>query len=480
MGKYSNERGYALLIVLLTITIIFSISAVLASKSITSAKQIDYTDEYTRSIDMAEMGATYVGVSFRKALIPSWDAVKNTPKDIYLDSNGKLTNSKGYFTEIATKFGNEIQNTVNSGSVSDTIGENHYETEIISRPDKIEFTNDANNIILYLPFNVTSVGYIGTTSYPIKYNLEITLTGKIEEDGSFSGGSVSFGVPSESDFNAFYGENNIYDYSFYGSNQFNGSNSITSDSPSGGYYSNGIKFSNDIETATINGDVGTNISISFNHVENLTVNGSLFTGNSQTLNNANLTVNGFTSVNGLILNNNSNFTVNKGKDDSTGYLDVYNYNPYYAGPSALMVNSSSNLVVNGNLRTGNVEVKNGSTLTVNGDSIFKGNFNNTDGIVDINGSAILEGDLSGLSGVLRIDGNLTYTLPYLNSFRGKVFVYGDYTGIEDSSKVVHVPEGQTELECTDSGKIYVFNGETSSSEGGKPNYNLEQNEIEYK
>ena len=59
MRIFKNEQGYALVIVLLTITLIFPLGALLIFANTTSSRQLRMTENYHQSIAMAEMGVIF-------------------------------------------------------------------------------------------------------------------------------------------------------------------------------------------------------------------------------------------------------------------------------------------------------------------------------------------------------------------------------------------------------------------------------------
>ncbi len=73
MKFIKNNRGYTLVLVLLIITLIFSISAVLIAKNINSAKQVKETENHYEAIALAEMG-----IEYGEAVIQDcWDSWKS-------------------------------------------------------------------------------------------------------------------------------------------------------------------------------------------------------------------------------------------------------------------------------------------------------------------------------------------------------------------------------------------------------------------
>ena len=67
MKKHINQRGYALLIVLITIIIFLSLSSVLISASFNHATQEKTTDQTNQAYVAAEMGVKYFETSFRNS-----------------------------------------------------------------------------------------------------------------------------------------------------------------------------------------------------------------------------------------------------------------------------------------------------------------------------------------------------------------------------------------------------------------------------
>ena len=68
MRYVKNERGYALLVVLLLVVLIMSISATFMAGSINHAKQEQAVDVSNQSVAAAEMGVLYYSTDFERAL----------------------------------------------------------------------------------------------------------------------------------------------------------------------------------------------------------------------------------------------------------------------------------------------------------------------------------------------------------------------------------------------------------------------------
>lgn len=480
MGTHRNEKGYALLVVLLTITIIFSVSAVLASKTITSAKQIDYTDEYTRSIDLAEMGATYARTSIETSLQPSLDeAVANIDKDSYKDSNGDLDMS-AYQSAVADDFATNVINTVNSDEKHNVnYGVNQYTTNVsLGGIDTVSDSTIVN-------FHVNSIGNANIndveSEYPVEFNLAVTLSGYTtdgtggDSGGESSGGGFGDGYPDESVFTDFY-KNPPYIYeevtgginSYYENKQEG--EQIDSSTPSGDtFYHNGFTIKGNIQDVTFDGNIGINSEMTLNSLDSFTVNGTFYEGNMLQVYNVGkvnkdgdieggVVIDDFALINRLDMNN-SVFTVHDN-------LDIGN--PW--GTASMDLNGNSVLNVDGSLRVGNISVGPNALVNVGGDALLKGNINSP-----------------GIQGNMVIKGDASYYGPINSSdVKGKVIVYGGYTGtINDKVKLMG--EGSTPDDCEDDGYIYVLNGYTeggdSSNSGdnssGDIEWDTEQNGIKY-
>lgn len=66
--KVQNERGYTLVLVLLSITLIFAISAVLMANNLNLATQVRATDEQRQAVSLAEMGIQYTEATIRSSI----------------------------------------------------------------------------------------------------------------------------------------------------------------------------------------------------------------------------------------------------------------------------------------------------------------------------------------------------------------------------------------------------------------------------
>ena len=75
MKNLKNEKGYALVIVLLTITIMFPLGAMLLFANTNSARQLQNTEEYNASVAMAEMGIVFANAKIEQILNEALPAV---------------------------------------------------------------------------------------------------------------------------------------------------------------------------------------------------------------------------------------------------------------------------------------------------------------------------------------------------------------------------------------------------------------------
>ncbi|REB08553.1 hypothetical protein DVB69_05290 [Sporosarcina sp. BI001-red] len=108
MGRISNDRGYALILVLLLIVLITSMGAVFMRGAISNAKQEKRTDNNHLSVVAAEMGADYYVVSFTNGYFEVKDrlwkeAVANFYREVRDPESKKTTK------EVATFYNNQLK-----------------------------------------------------------------------------------------------------------------------------------------------------------------------------------------------------------------------------------------------------------------------------------------------------------------------------------------------------------------------------------
>ena len=61
-----NEKGYALVTVLLTVVLIVTVSSVLMSSVLSSRKLVNISEEEMQAIDLAEMGVKHIETELKK------------------------------------------------------------------------------------------------------------------------------------------------------------------------------------------------------------------------------------------------------------------------------------------------------------------------------------------------------------------------------------------------------------------------------
>lgn len=442
MRRLKNEQGYALLVVLLTISIIFSVAGLLASKSITSAKQINSTDEYVRLIDLAEMGTTNARVRIEQSVANQLE--DDILRDTYeLDTGFDL---KNYLIAINQHVLNDVGST-KSVNFGDERG-HQYKVDIDGSLD-----TDGKSLI----YTVNSVGLNSDKEeYRLKYNVVIkgSLDGGLSESGS--GGSTDLTeirtkIESERDiasnyivsywpveYTEYYKDGEVYqnDITVKGSEEFNGNTYI------GG---NGLTVSN---------------------ADPVVVKGSLFTQNNTSISDSNMIVNGYMYANNLPMTNSTLKVI--------GNLDVKN---------EITINPSNKdnveLEVSGSVLTSKINLSNNAEVNIGGSLIMDG-ASKIDGDMTVGGNAEFNSNFDSMKGNLIIKGNAKFADINFNGggLKGKIIVEGklDKESAFYNKNLSIIRKITDYSQTTDDGYIYYFDRESGDSEEGIV---VIQEDIEY-
>lgn len=407
MKKYINEKGYALLVVLLTISIIFSVSAVLATKTITSAKQINSTDEYVRLIDLAEMGTMYAKIGVEESLKESITQNLNDPSIVEdIDNNGKVTEEETskYMDTVVDKAADNVVKEISGSITIDST--NNYQVEL----EKL--TADKSGA----SFSIKSIGNDGENSYPIQYSIEATITGgevsTSVEAVSCDTDSVKVNLDDSvytapSDFSTARGEITDYNLDYTNATE-NTLNTQTIDTCTS--YENSLTVNNG-ERVDFNGSTKVSGSgADFKNGSMVTVNGNFYSQNDVKFNNSSTGIfRDFTSMMKLDMKNSSNVMV----DDN---LDIYD---------SLLMDTDSHLVVAKSLLTQNFNNGNNYKVDVGGNYFATSN-------LDVNGDVIVRGDVIASNGKIS-DGQMLVGGNYdgrLNVNGGNIVINGDLDASE--------------------------------------------------
>lgn len=439
MKNNFNEKGYALLIVLLTITIIFTVSSVLISGSISSAKQINFTDEFTRSVDLAEMGSTVAKASFYKTA----DDIKADTNFITSDMLEEVdTDGDGSKEKIVntTKFLNKVQSELDDSLVlvknSDLNNDGSLDTGDNYTLEAVSTIDSKDSKITY---NIKSNGLAGETNHLIEFNIVVMTT----PPGESSTGTVEI-FDDTDDFNkagsglsdtwsasSIY-ENNKSNYTLTNSD----STLVVDDSVA---FSNGLKIDSSLSDITFNKPVAVNGSpgpvfgeSGSSSRDKVTINNSFYATPGPTFINADVIINGFSSTQGLYFDS-SNATINNN-------IDIFN--------SPLDLKNNAKVEINGSVKTSsNLNVGNGSELIIHGNAFLPDNINVSD------------------SGIVIIYGKMSGNNNHMNNNKTKY-------------KLISSPD-QAEL-----GKINYFDREVTSSGGGSADssdmqFDIDQKDVTY-
>lgn len=102
MRELKNEKGYALLTVLLVMIIFMSLGMTLFAHSYNSTKQNKIVEENNQSVALAEMGITYYQTAIKNAYVENKQAIGIQVQDELLKDNlNKVTRPEGYYGERA-------------------------------------------------------------------------------------------------------------------------------------------------------------------------------------------------------------------------------------------------------------------------------------------------------------------------------------------------------------------------------------------
>lgn len=487
MNKYFNEKGYALIVVLLTITMIFSVAGVLGMQAITSAKQINYSDDYVRLIDLAEMGSTYANSAIDKSLTESIESALESTTDITdLNGDGSISDD-----EKEAYIQNQISDAANKvvSNVSTTISveeDNQYNVSVV-----VESITD-NTVV----FGITSTGENGENAYPIYYKITATIDGT-DISTSVEPVSCSNGIADVE----------IEDGTYSSVSQFDNAKNQISNSQ--------------LSYTDVPGDISSDITFPTctNHNSGLNVSGGAnvtYEGSAKVTSTANFGTGSEITVNGnFYAPNGANFS-----ESSAGYFNGYSYF------NNLTLNKNSEVNVLGNVQVdNNFTLQDGAVMKVK-ESLMTQNFQNNDSdyVMKIAGNYIVSSNFSQKNGSIQVNGD--FTTPNanidggdmtiygdmnvqngLNLNGGKVVVYGDLNVDSNflnnnykpdslfNSKVIPFDK-LSDLDSLETqygdGKIYWYNGSeeviappisVGSGNGGTGSgtgeLNLEQNDVEY-
>jgi len=168
LGKYFNQRGYALLIVLLTIIIFLSLSAVFISASFNHVKQEKTVDKNNQSVVAAEMGIKHITSDIQNRI---YEELKNIESYVNIRKNTlkECANNNNCSEEDIKTLQNEITQRI--------IKFDNYIKELLVEDISAEYTSTEidENISFYLTF--IDVNYDEVDS---QYNIAIDVKGESE------------------------------------------------------------------------------------------------------------------------------------------------------------------------------------------------------------------------------------------------------------------------------------------------------------
>lgn len=470
-----NERGYALALVLVTITLIFSFGAVLISKNIGSSKRINSTESYHLPVALAEMGVTY-----------AHKAINQTLTDITPELVTKHTKDSFNHEEFLDDVANTVAQTVTENGHRIMEGESAFLVTV-------EGERQEDNSIL---FTVESAGTDGKGTYPITVQMRVGNEGVLESSGGNSGGNDGNSNGGGSGESSETGDSNDSSIQFFENlNQFtekviefptnvtydvlqNNGVTFTEDTAitKSTKYNNGININSKGITLDFGADIYIQNDLNFhNNAAKMNVYGNISTGNinnaiGSTLNiknyaefrnglnlqNTTLAVGENVKINGSVRLNSMNSVKVDGELNSENAVEISNSNDVTIGGftriNGLTMNNSEAVIKNNFHSRGNLSIASNSRLIVHG-SMNLNDFSVAAGTeLIIYGDAIFSGNITG------------------NSIRGKIIVYGDVGATPSVSNQLNniINNGTLQFvnsldECVDERRIYVLRGSAGNS-----------------
>lgn len=472
MNYHKNEKGFALLIVLLTITIISSVSAVLASKTISSAKQVKSADSYVRLIDLAEMGTTYTSKAIEKSLTENiakqldGSTVKEDLDDDGEISDYEKTTYENYLDSVVNKAAIEVESEVSTPSDGVEVdGHSKYSVNV----EKETASHSG------VKFKVESTGYNKKHKYPIIYNVNATISdlGTVEvPDSNHEIETVSCDPTGNSDLveNDYFIEqkefadarakvnDSTFDY------EENDNNNIKLESETIGAcvnYKRGFTVKNG-ETVTFNGSVkATDSNIVYDNGSKVFVHGNYYAPQGLEIKNSALGVfDNFASMMKINMKNGSEVwagdnleiydSLNMDSDSTLtvtkslftqNYSDSKDTNVYVGGnwiSSSNFSHKGGNIVVNGDFSAPNINMD-GGDMTIYGDFNPSGNFNMNGGKVVVYGDITNETYLNNNYNANNLFSSKIIKFDKLSELDSLINTYGErkvyyYTGDEEIEK----------------------------------------------
>ncbi|MFC4800981.1 hypothetical protein ACFPA1_16665 [Neobacillus sp. GCM10023253] len=114
MKNNKNEQGYALVIVLVIITVFMILSLSFMGQALSTTKQNQVVEKSTRSVSAAEMGISYYQVAIQQMYESKRDAVNSYVSSIMSQPNASTT--KDFKREATLKMATELQGLIPSGT----------------------------------------------------------------------------------------------------------------------------------------------------------------------------------------------------------------------------------------------------------------------------------------------------------------------------------------------------------------------------
>jgi competence protein ComGC/cytoskeletal protein CcmA (bactofilin family) len=195
MTHLKDEKGYALVTVLLIIVVFMVISLSFMGQSFNSVKQNRVVEKNYQSVALAEMGISYYQLAVRNAYLSNQEGiVSQTQHQLETDRRNRVENTSEYYTGIIVSLMKQ--------AIQSSLENEHQTLKIENRPDAtyiiqdVNITSESNDIII----TFTSLGEEEDETSKLSAEMKIPIKdlGSTDGEGSESDPSNANKLP---DFN---------------------------------------------------------------------------------------------------------------------------------------------------------------------------------------------------------------------------------------------------------------------------------------
>ncbi|MGD6959025.1 hypothetical protein ACQCWA_15475 [Rossellomorea aquimaris] len=195
MTHLKDEKGYALVTVLLIIVVFMVISLSFMGQSLNSVKQNRVVENNYQSVALAEMGISYYQLAVRNAYLSNQEGiVSQTQHQLETDRRNRVENTSEYYTGIIVSLMKQ--------AIQSSLENEHQTLKIENRPDAtyiiqdVNITSESNDIII----TFTSLGEEEDETSKLSAEMKIPIKdlGSTDGEGSESDPSNASTLP---DFN---------------------------------------------------------------------------------------------------------------------------------------------------------------------------------------------------------------------------------------------------------------------------------------